>query len=790
MKRWILRLLAGAVLACAIVFVIGWLTLRASLPKLDGDVPAHHLTATVTVERDASGIPTITASSRADLAYGTGFVHGQDRFFQMDLIRRQGAGQLSELFGEAALDTDRFYRFHRFRSRAQTVLAALPDDELELLEKYVAGVNAGLASLTAKPFEYFLIGTDPEPWRIEDSLLGVYVMFVRLNDSMAIKDVQRGYAHRVLPGAVYDWMYQQGTSWDAPIVGDARETLAAPAADVYSIRDIVEESPPANERGRPPFDGSNNWAVGGELTSTGRALVSNDMHLGLSVPNIYYQARLIVDAEQQLDIMGVTLPSAPLVIAGSNGKVAWGFTNSYGDWSDAVVLRQGEAPETYKTPDGDLPFDVHLEVIAVKDGDPVEMEIRETIWGPVNDNLDYPDGAVAVSWTGHRDGALNLNLLRLETAESVQSALDIAKTLGMPPQNFVVGDADGNIGWTIAGKIPIKSDFNPMVPADWSETHGWLGWLDGADYPQVVNPAIGRIWSANARVVDGEALAVVGDGGYDLGARAQQIRDRLFEKEQFEPSDMLAIQYDDRALLLTRWRELLLDLLDDDALAADERLVEYRRLIDDWIPRAAPDSVGYRLVRSFRLEVRARVFHALMGPVRDAYENAVELRLSNQFEGPLWMLLTEQPDHLLPGRFDSWRELMLDAVRQNIEYFEATFEGPIGKRSWGERNTASIRHPLSRAVPVLSRLLDMPREPLNGDVNVPKAQGRSFGAAERFSVAPGDEANGLMHMPGGQSGHPLSRFYRAGHDDWVQGRASPFLPGKTQHKLTLTPVRD
>ena len=177
-----------------------------------------------------------------------------------------------------------------------------------------------------------------------------------------------------------------------------------------------------------------------------------------------------------------------------------------------------------------------------------------------------------------------------------------------------------------------------------------------------------------------------------------------------------------------------------------------------------------------------------MGPVRQAYGDDVELRMSNQFEAPLWALLNEQPLHLLPGDYDSWQELMVAAVRENIRYFSANYEGPLAARTWGERNTAQIRHPLSRAVPMLAGLLDMPREPLNGDVDLPKAQGPTFGASERFSVSPGDEANSLMHMPTGQSGHPLSPFYRHGHDDWVQGRPSPFLPGEVQHKLILRPV--
>jgi len=790
MQRWILRLGGGLVVAVTIVALLAWLTLRASLPPLDGEIPVTGIDAKATIERDAHGIPTISANSRADLAYATGFAHGQDRFFQMDLLRRRSAGELSEMFGGVTVDADKRYRWHRFRDRAVTGLDSLPTSELELLESYAAGVNAGLASLAAKPFEYYLLRSDPRPWLPADSLLVVYTMFLQLNDERASRDVQRGLAHRVLPQEMYSWMYPQGTEWDAPLMGSARAALPVPPAEVMSIREIRDDASPAREIGKPMLNGSNNWVVSGALTRTGRALVSDDMHLGLTAPNIYYQARLVVAGNSPREVAGVTLPGAPFVVAGSNTKIAWGYTNSYGDWSDAVILRPGAEAGTYKTPSGDLPFTEHSEKIAVKGGAPVEMIIRETIWGPVNDAVDYPDGEIAVSWIAHHNDAVNLRLVDLETADSVFDAVEIANTAGMPPQNFVTGDAQGNIAWTLSGRIPLRAEFDPMLPADWSEISGWTGWANSEDYPRIVNPESGRIWSANARVADGDALQLIGDGGYDLGARSRQVRDGLFANDSFTPADMLAIQIDDRAIFLARWRDLLLEALDEETVAGDSELIEYRRLVEDWTPRAAPESVGYRLVRAFRLEVQARVFHALMAPVRDAYDDDVRLRISNQFEAPLWSLVTEKPEHLLPADYVSWQELLVNAVRENIDYFSTNFDGPLSDRTWGERNVARIAHPLSRAVPMLSGFLDMPYEPISGDVDMPKAQGPTFGASERFSVSPGDEANSLMHMPAGQSGHPLSASYRQGHDDWVRGRQSPFLPGETQHTLTLLPATE
>ncbi len=788
MKRAALRFVVAVGLLLVVVVAFLVLALRASLPDLDGEVVVAGLVDSASIERDADGIPVITASNRTDLAFATGFAHGQDRFFQMDTIRRQAAGELSELVGRIAIGKDKGNRFHRFRDRARAVIANAVDGDRAVLAAYADGVNAGLNSLGARPFEYLALGAEPQRWLPEDSVLVVFAMYMQLNDARASKDVQRGLAHRILPEEVYAWLYPQGTPWDAPLMGEPRALTAIPGADVYSIRDVPDTAPPANERGRYPLRGSNNWAVSGALTANGRAIVSNDMHLGLTAPNIYYQARLVVDGAGGSDVAGVTLPGAPFVVAGSNTRVAWGFTNSYGDWTDAVVLQPGTAGNTYSAPTGDREFTEYRETINVKDGEPVEYLIRETVWGPVLDDVDYPDGEIAVSWIAHKPEGVNLRLIDLESATSVREALDIANTMAMPPQNFVSGDAEGNIGWTIAGRIPRKTDFNAMVPADWSREHGWQGWLDAAEYPRLVNPEDGRIWTANARVTDAEALRLIGDGGYDFGARARQIRDGLFAIDSFEPKDMLAIQFDDRALFLSRWRGLLLELLNDSAIAGDTVLADYRQLVEDWTPRAVPESVGYRLVRAFRLEVEKRVFHALMAPLRSAYGDDVRLRRSNQFEGALWALVTTRPLHMLPSNYASWDELMLAAIRQNIEYFNKTFDGPLSRRTWGEKNTAAIRHPLSRSIPLFADFLDMPADALNGDLDMPKAQGPAFGASERFSVSPGDEENSILHMPTGQSGHPLSKFYTKGHDEWVQGLPSPFLPGPAKHRLTLTPA--
>ena len=784
--RRIVTLLLSVFAVLLIAAIVIHRIISGSLPQLDGNITVDGLSADATIERDAVGIPTISAASRVDLSFATGFAHGQDRFFQMDLTRRSAAGELAELFGEAAVSVDEHNRLHRFRARSDEVLKRMTDEEDAILRAYTRGVNAGLDSLGSLPFEYHLLRVHPVPWRMADTNLVAYAMFMDLNDERATSDVRRGLAHNVLPNQVYKWIYPEGTEWDAPLMGAAREGPPIPGPDLL---DLSGRSLPVagNVRQFYPereLPGSNNWAVGGELTRTGGAIVANDMHLRIAVPNVWYRARLRVPGA--IDLSGVTLPGAPLMVAGSNGKIAWGFTNSYGDWSDAVIVRAGPDENTYLTPDGPRLFDIHSETILVKGGDSRTLVVRETIWGPVADDDSYPATDVAVRWTAHDPGALNLNQLALEHASNVEDALAIANTIGMPPQNFVCGDATGNIGWTISGQIPRRTDVDSRLPIDGSLVTMLLGWVAPDEYPRIINPESGRIWTANSRVADGSALDIVGFGGYDLGARAQQIRNDLFAKDSFDPADMLAIQNDDRAIFLQRWRDLVLEVLDESGVQGNDRRKDYRYAVENWQSQASTDSVGYRLVRAFRLEVRARVFEMLMLPVRETYGPDVRLRISNQFEAPLWNLVTTRPAHLLAANYSSWQEFMLAVVDTQLDLIDQNYAGNLSERTWGERNTARIRHPISRALPILSGWLDMPSDQLSGDVNMPKAIGPTFGASERFAVSPGDEASAYLHMPGGQSGHPMSDFYRAGHEDWVQVRPSAFLPGEARHTLRLS----
>jgi penicillin G amidase len=801
-RRWP-RALALSLAALAVAGAAGFgflhARLRASLPQLEGERTLPGLVAPVRIERDALGVPVVRGASRLDVARATGFLHAQERFFQMDLLRRRSAGELAELVGKLALPSDREVRVLRLRAVARRALGRLPQDERALLVAYSEGVAAGLAALGAPPFEYSLLRQQPAPWRPEDTLLCSLTMYLTLQDALPQQESTLGVMHDVLPQALFDFLTPRGTTWDAPLEGEAFPQPKIPGPEVLDLwrgPTSPDSGEPVASDARPDpdaiRDGSNNWALAGAHTADGAALVANDMHLGLSLPNIWYRVSLVVTGGAR--VTGVTLPGAPFVIVGSNGRVAWGFTNSEGDWVDLVVLEPDAGdPEAYRTPHGPRRFEHTSEVVHVAGSDDVQLDTLQTIWGPVIDK-DHAGRRRALAWVALRDGGLDASLVRLEEAANVAEALRIAAAAGIPEQNFVVGDAAGHVGWTIAGRIPRRFGHDGRLPTSWADgARGWDGWLPVAEAPRVVDPPGGRLWTANARVVTGEKLRLVGFGGYDLGARQGQIRDNLRALGTASEADMLRIQLDDRALFLARWQRLLLELLTPERTAVDPRREEARRLVAAWGGRAAVESVGYRIVRAFRNRVADEVLVPLVAPCRAAdpsfdYLGRVEHKKAyGQWEGPLWALLSARPKHLLSPRFESWDALLVRALDAVLD--ELTEHGArLAQRTWGERNTSRDRHPLSPAVPGLGRLVDMPPLQLPGDSHMPRFQSPSAGASERFAVSPGHEERGYFHMPGGESGHPLSAHYRDGHEAWANGRATPFLPGPAVHVLSLAPA--
>jgi len=791
--KYVIWVVGALLLIVVAALGYGWAQMRGSLPQLDGSRALAGLGAPVKIERDALGVPLITGTNRADVARALGFLHAQERFFQMDLLRRVAAGELAEIFGADAVKLDQGRRLHGFRRNAEKVVAAVPPEHRAILDAYTAGVNAGLAALPRVPWEYLVLRVAPQAWRAEDSVLCVYAMWFDLQDATGAYERSLQAFQNSHGADALNFFAPRGNNWDAAIDGT---TFAPPPLPPLKIK---RDAAPARASALPPardeheLPGSNNFALAGRHTATGAAMFANDMHLNLGVPNIWYRATLVwADATGPRRVVGVTLPGAPVVVVGSNGRVAWGFTNSYIDTTDIVVVEHDNTGLQYRSPAGWTFFREHRETIRVKNGAPVDFVAQWTEWGPIIGPAPLPEkgSLLALRWNAHDPAATDLGLLGIESAADAAAALAAGHRAGMPNQNLTVADSAGAIGWIVTGRVPKRRGFDGRLPVSWAYgDRAWEGWLAEADTPAVLNPELGCLWTANNRIVGNEAYAKLGDGGYDEGPRAGQIRDGLktliASGRKAAPADLLAIQLDDRALFLTRWKDLLLATLTDEAVAQKKARGQLREVVRQWNGRASADSAAYRVVRAFRTRASGRVLEPFFEQPGARYEGFAGSRL--MAEDAVWRLIEEKPAQLLNSAHTSWEALLLAAVDDVLADIDQAGLTPA-KFTWGRRNTLRMQHPFGRFLPgIVARFLDMPYDQLPGDSNMPRVQTRGFGASQRLVVSPGHEAEAILHLPGGQSGHPMSPFYRAGHDAWVKGEPTPLLPGPARHTLTLTP---
>jgi len=772
--RRILLLLLTLIVLLALALFMG---LRGSLAQLDGQAKSG-VSAQVEVSRDERGYVSVNASSQADAARALGFVHAQERFFQMDLMRRNAAGELAALVGAKALPLDKGRRIHRFRHRAGLALAALPAAHRALLDAYTAGVNEGLAALAVRPFEYGLLRQSPKPWAAADSLLVVLSMYLDLQGSQGRDDLATGALKAAVPPDWYAFLTQHSADWQAAIDGSTVTAVPIPASPwppalgasakvacidcgLLDSRDI----------------GSNNFAVSGARSPHGGAILADDMHLAGRVPGTWFKVQLRwSEAGRPVRITGLSLAGAPAVVVGSNGQIAWGFTNATADWTDVIALKLSADGTRYQSPTGQKPLVVHKERIEVAGGAAIDMEVKETEWGPV---LAAPFDQFALRWVAHDVAGLNLRLLGLARASTVNEAVAAAAGAGLPAQNLLVVDTAGRIGWTLIGALPLRELPDLNTPQDWSTgANGWRGYVGADAAPKLIDPADGRLWSANARTVGGTALALIGNGGYDLGARGQQIRDGLQALPKLDEAALHAIQLDDRALFLQRWRKLLLDEVLTPDFVARNNLADYRRQVETSADAARVDAAGYTYVRAFRERVLEKLFAPLASLMESKQLKLRDIKMVP--ETPGWALLqARRADVLKSG---TWQQLLEQAVLDSQKAVLA-----VGAPAWGEHNRLALKHPLSPAVPFLARWLDMPNTPMNGDRHMPRVQQPVHGQSQRMVVSPGREDLGILTIPAGQSGHPMSPFYAADHPDWLGAKPLPFLPGAARYKLILTP---
>lgn len=766
---------------------------RASLATLEGRDTLPGLTAPVRVERDALGATRYRAASLTDAVRAQGYVNAQERLVQMDILRRFTSGRLAALIGNAGLGSDRRNRTIGFPTAARRAFDSLPASTRELLSAYADGVNAGAAALGAVPPEYRILGLTPEPWEPVDSVHVAYALSAALLTGSG-NERRTAVMHDTLPPDLVRFLLPPANRFDAPLIsaeGEETAPLPVPPLD-QPVPEDPAELRSARAAPRVVFDapsaalGSNNWAVAGSRTADGRAILAGDMHLVLTMPPIWRHEHLIFETPAGPRFaVGVALPGVPGIIAGSNGHIAWAFTNVTADFADhAALALNPDNPDQYRGPDGWEDFTEHRETIAVRGAKAVHVDIRTTSWGPIV-GKDAAGRPLALRRADIDPEPINFTVLDLMNTDTIEDALRVASAWRGPPQNVTVADTSGRIGWTISGFIPDRVDATGETPLDLAAHQTWRR-ASAPRRPRVVDPAAGIIFTANNRTVPLKAARVLGTG-WDLGARAARIKELLTESDAplAEP-DMLRIQLDTRARVYAAFMPFVLDAIDPND--PDRALAYARRHIVAWDGTTDADNTSFRLVRWVTFKLITAIITPRLEPCA-----AADPRWSAgsplDYVEPALRLLEEQPLSYLPEDRASWRLLIRHTVRDAMHDIRASHQDTRLDAPWGERNRLRMRHPLSSALSWLRSTLDAPIEPQSGDILAVRVAAPSIGASQRMVVSPGHEEDGIFHMPGGQSGHPLSPFYLAGHEDWLHGTPRPLLPGLTAYRLTLTPPR-
>ena len=503
--------------------------------------------------------------------------------------------------------------------------------------------------------------------------------------------------------------------------------------------------------------------------------------------------------------MGVSLPGAPSIVAGTNGHLAWGFTNVEADVQDLVIIEVDPNDTTRYFVPGET--DAHkrpteafgeiLETIAVHGEQPVELRLKTTRWGVVTDT-DHKGRPLVLKWTALEPDKVNLAVFDLLDARTVDEGVAVVRRMFIPPQNVVMADDTGRIAWCVCGWLPNRVGFDGKFPQSWARTtpdggeFAWDGQIDKALRPCVIDPPEGILFTANNRTVGWPECRAYGNS-WSPADRADRIGALLRENEKFDERDLLGIQLDVKAETLEPFRQIVARMGMYASEHGNADFAVAAALAEAWDGTAGADQRGLRILRAYKLELEQRVFGALTAPCKQAEAGfRYDWFLNDE---SLLRLLEEKPEHLAPPpppnasdhpEWVGWEGTLARALRATLDQL-CEPDGTGLDRTWGDANRLAARHPISRAVPFLGRWLDLPSDPLPGSGMTVRAQGRGFGASERFVISPGREESAIFEMPGGQSGHFLSRHYTDGHAAWVRGDPTPLLAGKAAKTMTLTP---
>jgi penicillin G amidase len=801
--RWLRRLfwclvalsILAMLAACGAVLWLRTIT-EYALPQLDGTVKVAGLSAPLTVRRDAHGVPHIEAASQHDLFFAQGYVTAQDRLWQMDAFRRNSKGELAEVMGATLVQHDIAQRVLGFGKTAERVYQQMPLEERAYLDDYARGVNLFIEQHgNALPPEFKLLHYAPKPWTGADSLAVGLMMVQTLDTHWEAKLARERIAQTLNNPRLEDDLYPVGSWRDHPPTGQVQDWNQP--RTVPPTTDAEDEDDRTTTRGETPEDlrelhklmaaagcqgcaaGSNNWVISGAHTASGKPLLSNDMHLGLTVPNIWYMADLSAPG---FHATGVTLPGMPFVIAGHNEHVAWGFTALYADVQDLYVETL-DGDGNYKTADGKWkPLAVDRETIHVRGGKDTTVDVRATAHGPLlNPLFKHEQRAIALRWTLYDPALSQIPLYALNTAGDGKQFSAALEKWNWPTQNVVYSDDRGHIGYQAVGRVPIRQGGLAAVPAK-DGAHEWTGYIPFDQMPHAYDPPSGFLATANSRVTTEKnpyPLTLEWADPY----RAERIYKVLQGRDKLRPQDMLALQTDVYSEVDQQLAHRFAYAI-DHAENVDARMHAAADVMRRWDGRLTWDSAAASLVVQTRKALWPLILEPKLGKDAEAYEWSE----SNFAEEEIVMHANAD---WLPAGYKDWDALLTEAVRRAMKAGKA----PADPSEWmyGDWHVVDLEHPLAKFLPMVGRVAGTGPQPLRGDTTTVKQVGRAFGPSQRFTMDWSNVDGSTENIVLGESGNPLSPYFRDQWSDWYEGTtfALPFssaaVQAQTAHTLRLEP---
>jgi len=809
---WLLLVLA---LLLAAVAAFAYFVARSALPKLDGDLAVKGLSAPVKVTRDSHGVPAIEAATLEDLFLAQGYVTAQDRLWQMDIMRRFAAGELSEILGEDTLKLDREQRILGLRAAARKGLQTASARDRVYFDAYARGVNAFIESHSSSlPLEFRILKYRPKPWQAEDSIVIANQMVKDLNyysfgDALAREKilaklgpeltadlyVNRSWHDRP-PTVMRADLNDKDTDKDQGDSDDDDDDDAGPDTSVTKQQQRGAAVEIWAQHAPEAVNGSNDWVVSGTHTVTGKPLLSNDMHLQHQMPNLWYEAHLkCVSQSGSLDVAGVTLPGMPYVIVGHNQRIAWGFTNVGPTVADAFI-ENFNAQGAYQTPQGWQQPEHRAELIRVKDKPDVTVDVMLTRHGPIVTDL-FPGETrqIALRWTLY-DG-LRMPFFDVDTSQNWEDFRKAFSQLDAPGQNVVYADVDGNIGYQTTGRVPIRAAGDGSLPVSGADNaHEWTGYIPFDKLPSIYNPPSGVIATANGRISpDGYPNSISAE--WEAPWRTERIYHVLESGRKFAAADMLALENDIHSENDLFAAERCVYAI-DHASKPSARAKQAADLMRNWDGRMLGSSAAPTIaVRSAR-ELTRLLLEPRLGPAPEDPKRAEESLSWKTYQWEMhtvWLqnVLLHQPKRWLPEKYPNYDELLTAAVEAAVNEPEAPED--LASWHWGSVNAVEIDHPVLGKIPLI-RLWAAPgiREQSGSGYTV-KAVTRHHGPSERFTANLADLDQSTLNTVTGQGGNFLSPYYMDQWKAWYEGSTYtlPFTPQAVEatgaHRLVLEPAR-